>query len=667
MTKLSINNFQIKLKFIYTFVATKLQTYKMKTLKLLIISLLACISMNGQTGPAAPSSGIWALIDTTYNVGTTTQGFTKARITLKNTTATKITGVQFRVFYDKVAFRNSVVSLVGSTTNLDLQYVTDSVNGFSTITLVYTGNSSAYTLANGETFELTLTHVASSIFNNLTFIDSLKFSGVSTFPQYASTQAGMDTTLGLYSYNGEFKRPRLNFKGNFINVNGSGAKNLTLSLEKKPKSGSTWSQVNSYKTNNAGKFSFSEILDTTFWDVRLAVKGDTMGVGNVVSTTDAQLINQWVLGVGAPKDFDFYAADVNGNSNITIADAFGVFGRVAGRITSWSNNVKDIKFFTVSQYDSIKTKPDTNYTATIPGVTNFYYNILPGQPDSVTYYVVVPGDANSTGYNMARTTPIEILINGPQSLDPQTHRVIDTRVEYDFPTNNIELTIPKLEVNEGNMVNIPVRLKSDSLSVVALQFGLKYDSTLLTFKGIYSSANAQKWLTYVNPNEGEISWGGYDPTTNNNALKNGDEIITFQFLALKPQADWGVSPLYTSNKFAGNLTSKDLSLTPSHNIIQVRKMSPSNIGKILDDNTMEVYPNPTTGIIDIVFNVEETTNATLAVYDMLGSMQIKVLEEVVAKGQFTYRADLGKLSAGVYTAKLLLDNKGVLVSKIIKQ
>ena len=304
----------------------------MKTFKLLIISLLACINIYGQTGPVAPSSGIWALIDTTYNVGTTTQGFTKARVTLKNTTTTKVTGLQFRVFYDKVAFKNSVVSLVGSTTNLDLQYVTDSVNGFSTITLIYTGNSSTYSLNNGETFELTLTHAAPSIFNNLTFIDSLKFSGVSTFPQYASTQAGMDTTLGLYSYNGEFKRPKLNFKGTFQNVNGTGAKNLTLALEKKPKAGSTWSQVNSYKTNTSGKFSFSEILDTTFWDVRLAVKGDTMGVGNVVSTTDAQLINQWVLGVGTPKDFDFYTADVNGNSNITVADAFGVFGRVAGRI-----------------------------------------------------------------------------------------------------------------------------------------------------------------------------------------------------------------------------------------------------------------------------------------------------------------------------------------------
>jgi hypothetical protein len=639
----------------------------MKTLKLLIISLLACMNIYGQTGPAAPSNGIWALIDTAYNVGTTTQGFTKARVTLKNTTTTKVTGVQFRVFYDKVAFKNSVVSLVGSTTNLDLQYVTDSVNGFSTITLIYTGNSSAYSLANGETFELTLTHAAPSIFNNLTFIDSLKFSGVSTFPQYASTQAGMDTTLGLYSYNGEFKRPKLSFKGTFANVNGTGAKNLTLSLEKKPKAGSSWTQVNSYKTNSAGKFSFSEILDTTFWDVRLAVKGDTMGVGNVVSTTDAQLINQWVLGVGTPKDFDFYTADVNGNSNITVSDAFGVFGRVAGRITSWSNNVKDIKFFTAVEYATITGTPTTNYTSTISGVTNFYFDILPGQPDSVTYYVVVPGDANSTGYNMARTTPTEILINGPQDLDPQTHRVIDTRVEYDFPTNNIELTIPKLNVNEGNMVSIPVSLKSDSVSVLALQFGLKYDSSLLSFKGIYSSANAQKWITYVNPNEGEISWGGYDPTTNNNALKNGDEIITFQFIALKPQADWGVSPLFTSNKFAGNFTSKDLSITPSHNIIQVRKMSPTNIGRIIDANTMEVYPNPTTGIIDIVFNVEESTNATLAVYDMLGSLRIKVLDELVAKGQFTYRADLGNLSAGVYTAKLLLNNKGVLVSKIIKQ
>ncbi len=639
----------------------------MKTFKLLIISLLACINIYGQTGPAAPSSGIWALIDTTYNVGTTTQGFTKARVTLKNTTTTKVTGVQFRVFYDKVAFKNSVVSLVGSTTNLDLQYVTDSVNGFSTITLIYTGNSSAYSLANGETFELTLTHAAPSIFNNLTFIDSLKFSGVSTFPQYASTQAGMDTTLGLYSYNGEFKRPKLSFKGTFANVNGTGAKNLTLSLEKKPKSGSTWTQVNSYKTNTSGKFSFSEILDTTFWDVRLAVKGDTMGVGNVVSTTDAQMINQWVLGVGTPKAFDFYTADVNGNSNITVADAFGVFGRVAGRITSWSNNVKDIKFFTAAEYATITGTPTTNYTSTISGVTNFYFDILPGQPDSVTYYVMVPGDANNTGYNMARITPTQIILNGPADLDPQIYRVIDQKVEYDFPTSTIEVNVPRLSVDEGNVVNIPVKVLTGGTAVNALQFGLKYDNTILDFKGAYSTEAAQKWLTYVNPNDGEISWGGYDPTSNQNTFNDGSEVVTLQFSALKPQLEWGVSPLYTSNKYAGSTDTKDLNINPANGIIQVRKMSPAGSGVILDDNTMQVSPNPTSGPISITFKVAEDTKATLGVSDMLGVQRIKLISGPISKGQFTYYTSLGDLSPGVYIATLVIENGKVLNSKIIKQ
>ncbi len=62
-----------------------------KIVKILLLLTLPMF-MVAQTGPAAPSSGIWALIDTSYTVGTTTQGVTKARLTLKNTTATKITG-----------------------------------------------------------------------------------------------------------------------------------------------------------------------------------------------------------------------------------------------------------------------------------------------------------------------------------------------------------------------------------------------------------------------------------------------------------------------------------------------------------------------------------------------------------------------------------------------
>ena len=99
-------------------------------------------------------------------------------------------------------------------------------------------------------------------------------------------------------------------------------------------------------------------------------------------------------------------ADVNGDNNLTISDAWGTFGRISGRFSAWPNNVEDVKFFTVSQYATINGS-STNYTSSIAGVTNFTYDIIAGQPDSVTYYVLVPGDANGTGYNMARMTPIE--------------------------------------------------------------------------------------------------------------------------------------------------------------------------------------------------------------------------------------------------------------------
>ena len=145
----------------------------MKLLKFISSALLLmtlALPAFSQTGPPAPSSGIWAIIDTNYTVGTNTLGVTKAKLTLQNTTANKITGVQFRVFYDKIAFSSASVALVGSSANLYLQSVDNNANGYITITLVYTGSSNTYSLANGETFEITFNHVAAATFQTLTFL-----------------------------------------------------------------------------------------------------------------------------------------------------------------------------------------------------------------------------------------------------------------------------------------------------------------------------------------------------------------------------------------------------------------------------------------------------------------------------------------------------------------
>jgi len=613
--------------------------------------------------PAAPSNGLWGIIASQYQVGSTAQGTTQAKITLQNTTLTKFAGVQFRVFYDNVAFTNANVSLIGSTTNLDLQFLTNTANGFITITLSYTGPSATYTIPNGERFLITFTHAPAATFNNLSSISNLTWTGVQTFTPYAAKQDGMDTTLSVHNYGGVFTPVNFTYQGTFTNVTGTPAKNLSLALERRPLGGSTWSQHSTYITDISGNFNITVPLDTTYWDVRLAIKGDTMGVGNIISSTDAQLINQWVLGNGTMSGFDYYAADVNGSNNTTISDVWGVFGRVSGRFTQWPNNIEDIKFFTASEYSTINGSA-TNYTSSIAGVTNFTFEILPGQPSSVTYYVMVPGDANGTGYNMARVTPIEVLVGPSPGLQNQIYNVIDTKVEYDFPTQSIEVNVPNISVQAGNLVELPVTLRTNGIELSSLQFGLKYDDTLLQFKGITSSSQAMKWITYVNPNDSEIDWGGFDPTNNTNTLKDGDQVVTLQFLALQPQNLWGASPLYTTRKFAGNTYSSDLTLTPTNGILQVLKMEG---GIILNGNDMEVYPNPYQDEVTITFKVEETTNATLSVYDLVGRKLVTILDTQVPDGIYNYTKNLGELAPGVYIVKLSVENGTPSFERIIKQ
>jgi hypothetical protein len=634
----------------------------MKTIYYLTLLLLFLPFIGYTQVPVAPSNGLWGIIASQYQVGTTSQGTTDAKITLQNTTLTKFAGVQFRVFYDNVAFTNATVSLIGPSANLDLQYITNTANGYITITLVYTGPSATYTVPNGERFLITFVHAPAATFNNLASISNLTWTGPQTFTPYAAKQDGMDTTLSVHNYGGVFTPVNFAFHGTFTNVTGSPAKYLNLALQRRPFGGNTWTQHSSYVTDINGDFNISVPLDTTYWDVRLAIQGDTMGVGNIISSTDAQLINQWVLGNGTMTGFDYFTADVNGSNNTTISDVWGVFGRVSGRFTQWPNNTKDVKFFTTSEFATINGS-NTNYTSTIPGVTNFTFDILPGQPDSVVYYVMVPGDANGTGYNMARVTPIEVLVGPIPGLESQIYNVIDTKVEYDFSTSTIEVNVPHITVEAGNLVELPVKVFTNGEELSSLQFGLKYDSELLEFKGIYSTSNAMEWITYVNPNNNQVDWGGFDITNGEQTLKNGDEVVKLQFIAKQPQNLWEESPLYTSLKFAGNVQSKDLTVTPTNGILQVLK---SNMGQVIG-NTISVKPNPVVDEVTISFEVKETTNANLSITDVVGRKLITIFDTQLPNGEYNYVENLGSLERGLYLVTLTMENGETKVSKIVKQ
>ena len=614
----------------------------MKKITLFLVSFLATLASFAQSASTSPGTGHWVVIDSGYKVETYTVGKTVAPLYFYNTsTSEKITGMQYRIFYDKTAFTAVVPSLKISSTDQYLQYTDDNTNGHLTVTVVYTGTSSTFNYSNGATFDLTFTHASATIWNTLDSIKSLKISGVSSFPNLASTNFGNDTTLTVYSYGGRMNQKMLRFAGKFINTTGTNSKNLWVSLEKKAPSG-TWTTVESKATNSNGHVVFFKNIDTTYWDVRMAVKGDTMTAGSVFSTADAQKINQVMLGSYTPSGFDFYSMDVNGaDGNITIADVYSVYARLAGRFNNWPNSQKDILFFTVAEYSTINGS-STNHTSTISGVTNFYYNI--DGKDSITYYVNVKGDANETGFKMARLTPIKIT--NPAN----AHKyIIDNTVKYDNVVDKIEVNMPKVSVDQGNLVNIPVKVLTDGKQLGAFQLELKYDTALLEFKKIELTEKMMGWTSFTNPSNGVVAFGSAD-LKGGQLLNDGEQVMFLQFIAKKPQDEWGTAAIWTGPKFVGDVNAKDLNVTPAMGIVEVRRIQNFTVIKGLEK--LIVFPNPTQGEVVIEFKVEIDSEVELNVSNLIGQRVLEIIDQRMPAGNYKYLVKLDQLANGMYIMSL---------------
>lgn len=622
-----------------------------------IIGVLTLLVGNAsaQSSATSPGTGHWVVIDSGYQVATTTAGQTVAPLHFYNTsTSESITGMQFRVFYDNTAFTGVVPSLKISASDQYLQYVDSNTQGFLTVTLAYTGSSATFNYSNGATFDLTFTHAGSAVWNNLDSIKTVKVAGVKSFANKAATNWGNDTTLVVYSYGGRFNQKVLRFAAKFKNVTGSDAKNLWVSLEKKAPTGS-WTQVEAKATNSLGHVVFRKFLDTTYWDVRMVVKGDTMIPGNVFSTADAQKTNQAILGQYTPSGFDYYTMDVNNtDGSITIADVYSVYGRLAGRFSSWPNSKKDVMFFTVAEYNAINGAA-TNLTSTYSTINNFNYTI--DGRDSITYYVAVKGDANSTGFKMARLTPIKIT-------NPANAKryIIDETVSYDFPAETIEINMPKVTVDEGNLVNVPVKVLTDGKQLGALQLDLRYDTAYLEFKKVENTEKMMKWTSYLNPSNGTVSWGAAD-LTNENFLNDGEQVFTLQFIAKKPQDSWATAALWTGAKYVGDVKAKDMNITPAMGIIEVRRIN-KGVVSLNDLNSVIVFPNPTDGAVQIQFQIKQDADVDVAISDEVGRRIQTILKEKMPAGKYKYSTNLDRLSDGVYVLTVVTEHE-TLHSKII--
>lgn len=177
-----------------------------------------------------------------------------------------------------------------------------------------------------------------------------------------------------------------------------------------------------------------------------------------------------------------------------------------------------------------------------------------------------------------------------------------------------------------------------------------------------NSQKSMNWLTFINPMDSIIEWGGYDRTNNQNLFIDGETIFTLYFIAKKPQDEWQMSPLYTTRKFVGGENCGDMEVTPTNGLYQVKMIG----GITLKENEIIVYPNPTTGDVTIKFNVPVDGNVNLSFSDANGSRVLTVLEEYMPSGNYTYTTTLKGLANGNYFT-ILTTSSAISVNKTILQ
>ena len=226
----------------------------------------------------------------------------------------------------------------------------------------------------------------------------------------------------------------------------------------------------------------------------------------------------------------------------------------------------------------------------------------------------------------------------------------------------MEIKLPTLNVEEGNLVNIPIQVLTNGQSLGAVQLSMKYDSDLLEFKGVASKGATSNWLSFINANNNEVEWGGVDMSEQNKVI-DGQEVAVLQFIAKKPKMDWTGSPLYVTRKFVGNAIAKDLRIKPTDGRVEVLKTALAS--QRLKDVDILIYPNPTTGIVAVQFNVPDNNYTSVYFVDLNGNKVANIVNDKMPKGEYRYTANLSLLPANAYLAVMECDGKIIASKKVL--
>ena len=362
---------------------------KLKNILLTLALVFGSLTVFGQTS-APDNTKPYVIFDSTYTLeSTTSSSNTAVQIYYDNTSGTAVKGIQFAFTYDNTVFDTPSVSYAGSVSDHYMSTNVDANNGLIKVVWVYTGSSTSFDVTAGHMFTVDLPFLSNYTNGS---VNGMDFSNLLT--AYYATAAGTDANLGTSDNGGNFVEPAFDYTATILNSPSNPAESIDVILQKSS-DGNTWSDVATVTTAADGTAVFSENLDQAYWQIRIKIAAGING-GSALSTADANMIAQIAAGVQNAAGVQWYTANPNQATGITVSDSYLVFARLAQNGTGYPAN-PDVLFFTEAQYNTI-TNSNVDPSTAIPGQTEF----LSPQINNTTagnYYLLILGDANGTGLN----------------------------------------------------------------------------------------------------------------------------------------------------------------------------------------------------------------------------------------------------------------------------
>ena len=618
----------------------------------------------GEILTAPTSTTPYILVDTLFTLDNYPATYTDVYVHFANPTVDDIKSVQFRLFYDNVKF-SSAVMYWGPTAQLVTDKYGSYFNNSDYINVVatYTGTSSNFNWADGAMFKLRLYHATA--FDGV--VDSIAISGTSSYNNLSTTGNGVDQSLGMFNYGGNFQMTPLTFPIKVRNADASPAQGVYFTASKRLKTNTqgVWTTIISDSTNSNGIMNVVHPIDTNFWHLRLVAQTDTMTDGGALTITDAYKLANHSSQQDTLSGIEWYEGDINEDGNGSISDAFAMFNRLALGSTNWNTLFSGVNNVSVLWENEWTTAQSA---VAAPNWTNqprrYAIDTIVNSLDSLEPYIYVVGDATTTGYN----NPATILA---KMADPSlgTQYILDPAVYLSNKPDTVQFYLPKLVVTQDYKMEVPVTLYTFGNKLGAAQMGIEYDTNIFRFNSIQMGDAASKWTSLLSVKENSVFWAGHEDKMNPAVIEDMTTQFTFVFDVVNPLG-WTTSPLRIFNKAAGDENAYDVSVKPSPNdgsVVNKMSIDPELLELV---ESFKLFPNPVsdmTGNWLMIEHINDYKNSTIngGIYDINGRLIKSFSDKIYDRGYQYHGINLSDLPKGFYIVKLVTVDREKLF-KIIK-